>query len=29
VSDEASFCHGGEFAVDGGFLAGPSGYPGQ
>ncbi len=29
VSDEASFCHGGEFAVDGGFLAGPTGYPGQ
>lgn len=29
VSDEASFCHGGEFTVDGGFLAGPSGYPGQ
>jgi 3alpha(or 20beta)-hydroxysteroid dehydrogenase len=29
VSDEASFCHGGEFAVDGGYLAGPVGYPGQ
>ncbi len=29
VSDESSFCHGGEFAVDGGFLAGPVGYPGQ
>ncbi len=29
VSDESSFCHGGEFAVDGGFLAGPVGFPGQ
>ena len=29
VSDEASFCHGGEFAIDGGFLAGPPGYPGR
>ena len=29
VSDEASFCHGGEFALDGGFLAGPAGYPGR
>ena len=29
ISDESSFCQGGEFAVDGGFLAGPVGYPGQ
>ena len=29
VSDEASFCHGGEFAIDGGFLAGPAVYPGR
>ena len=28
LSDEASYCHGAEFVVDGGFLAGPIGAPG-
>jgi len=28
LSDEASFCIGGEFVVDGGYLAGPMAYPG-
>lgn len=27
ISDEASYCYGGEFLVDGGFLAGPTGAP--
>ena len=29
LSDEASFCVGGEFVVDGGYLAGPLGFPGM
>lgn len=29
LSDEASFCIGGEFVVDGGYLAGPLGFPGM
>jgi 3alpha(or 20beta)-hydroxysteroid dehydrogenase len=27
ISDEASYCYGGEFLVDGGLLAGPFGAP--